>query len=175
MKKLVLLFFFMAAATTLFAQGQTQPSVQKIGYVDSSVIMQQFAEAVKANSDFEALRSKAVKQLDSMNTALRAEVAEFQKKAATMKDAQQKEAQQKFLAKDQAIQQYQQDKTTELNQKRESMLAPIKEKIFKAIELVAKDESLNFVFDKAGDVVLLFADASTDMTFKVLDKLKRGK
>lgn len=137
--------------------------------------MQQFPPAVKAASDLEALRLKYGKQLDSMNTALQSEYADFQKKAATMKPDQVKEANAKFQTKGQAVQQFNTDKTNELSQKRESLMAPIKETIFKAIEAVAKDEALNFVFDKAGDVVLLFADSSSDVTYKVLDKLKRGK
>jgi outer membrane protein len=174
-KKLSLLFFLVLATTAIFAQNQTQPAVQKIGYVDSGVIMQQFPEAVKASSDLEALRIKYGKQLDSMSTALKTEVADFQKKAATMKEAAKNDLQSKLVAKDQALTQFQQEKTTELNTKREQMLAPIKEKVFKAIEEIAKTEGMNFVFDKYGDAVLLFADSSTDITYKVLDKLKRGK
>ena len=45
----------------------------------------------------------------------------------------------------------------------------------KGIQEVAKEEGMNFVFDKAGDVLLLYADAQYDITYKVLDKLKRGK
>lgn len=176
MKKLSVLFFLLVSATVMFAQNQPQTSqIQKIGYVDSGVIMQQFNEAVKASSDLEALRLKYGKQLDSMTTALKTEVADFQKKMNTMKADAQKDTQNKLLAKDQALQQFQQDKSTELNTKRDQLLAPIKEKVFKAIEAVAKDEGLHFVFDKVGDVVLLFADSSSDMTYKVLDKLKRSK
>jgi outer membrane protein len=174
-KKLSLLFFLVFAASATFAQTQAQPTVQKIGYVDSGVIMQSFKEAVKASSDLEALRIRYGKQLDSMSTALKAEYADFQKKAGAMKEAARTEAQQKFVAKDNALTQFSQEKQTELNTKREQMLAPIKEKVFKAIEEVAKTESLNFVFDKYGDAVLLFADSSTDITYKVLDKLKSGK
>jgi len=34
---------------------------------------------------------------------------------------------------------------------------------------------MQFIFDKSGDIVLLYADAAFDITFKVLDNLKRGK
>jgi hypothetical protein len=34
---------------------------------------------------------------------------------------------------------------------------------------------MSFVFDKVGDTFLLSADAQFDLTFKVLDRLKRGK
>jgi outer membrane protein len=33
---------------------------------------------------------------------------------------------------------------------------------------------MKFVFDKAGDVVLLYADPQYDLTYKVLDRLKTG-
>jgi len=33
---------------------------------------------------------------------------------------------------------------------------------------------VKFVFDKAGDVVLLYADSASDLTYKVLDYLKTG-
>ena len=44
-------------------------------------------------------------------------------------------------------------------------------KITKAIENVAKDLKINFVFDKA-DGTLIYGDKEYDITFKVLDKLK---
>lgn len=58
---------------------------------------------------------------------------------------------------------------------RAKVLQPLQDKVLKAIEDVAKDEKLSFVFDKIQDAsILLFADAKFDFTFKVLDKLKRG-
>jgi outer membrane protein len=44
-----------------------------------------------------------------------------------------------------------------------------------AISEVSKTEGMHFVFDKTGDVILLYADDQFDITFKVLDKLKTGK
>ena len=56
-------------------------------------------------------------------------------------------------------------------QKQSEMFKPIKEKITKAIESVAKEMKINFVFDKA-DGTLIYGDKEFDITFKVLDKLK---
>jgi Skp family chaperone for outer membrane proteins len=44
----------------------------------------------------------------------------------------------------------------------------------KAIEGVAKEENFTFVFDKLNQTVLLFADVKYDLTWKVIDRLKRG-
>jgi outer membrane protein len=86
---------------------------------------------------------------------------------------------QKIVQQQQALDQFRNSKYNqqngELYLKQEEFLNPIKEKIFDAIDKVAKEEGMNFVFDKAGDVVLLYADQEFDITYKVLDKLKRGK
>ena len=62
----------------------------------------------------------------------------------------------------------------EAQQLRDKKLAPIRDKILKAIEAVAKEEGFSFVFDKANDILLLYADSKYDLTYKVLDRLKRG-
>ena len=47
-------------------------------------------------------------------------------------------------------------------------------KVHRDIEKVKDTEGMNFVFDKTGDVLLLFADPKYDITNAVLDRLKRG-
>jgi len=51
-------------------------------------------------------------------------------------------------------------------------MKPVQNKIFTAIQDIAKDEDLDFVFDRSGDVMLLYAKEEYDITNKVLDKLK---
>lgn len=177
--KRVILFALIVFSTTLLAQTQTQTAPLKIGYVDSEVILAQFPEAIKAKSDLEGMVTKWRKEVDSMSTSLQKAYAEFTKQAKTMKEEEQQKKQKEFVAQDQSIQQYQQSKLGQPNgeyfQKQEQLMKPIKEKIFKAIDEVSKEENMQFVFDKAGEVVLLKADSQFDITYKVLDLLKRGK
>ena len=44
--------------------------------------------------------------------------------------------------------------TGEIYKKQEELFAPVKEKIYAAIEKVAKEENMQFVFDKSGDIIL---------------------
>lgn len=175
MKKILFLIFI---AASLYGQSQ-QSTQQKIGYVDSEIILAQFPEAIKAKSDLEALVSKWRKEADSMATELQNAYAEYQKQAQTMTQEKQREAQQKIIEKEQKLQQYREQKFSQPNGeyfvKQEQLMAPVKKKIFKAIEDVAKEEGMHYVLDKAGEVVVLYADPAFDITFKVLDRLKRGK
>jgi outer membrane protein len=178
--KRIIIFAIIVCSTAIFAQTATPVATSlKIGYVDSEVILAQFPEAIKAKSDLDGMVAKWRKDVDSMTQDLQKAYGDFQKQAATMKQDQQQAIQKTLVEKDQKIQQYKDQKFSQPNgeyyQKQEQIMKPVKEKIFKAIDEVSKEESMQFVFDKAGDVILLKADPQFDITYKVLDLLKRGK
>jgi len=172
--KKYLLFLLLISTVTIFAQNP-----QKIGYVDSQIILTQLPEAIKAQSDLDALTSVWSNQVDSMKLALQQQYADVQKQLATMTDDQKQIKQKELIDKEQQIYAYQNQKfgqpNGEIYQKQETIFDPVKKKIYAAIEIVAKEEGMQFVFDKSGDILLLYADSAFDITFKVLDSLKRGK
>jgi outer membrane protein len=149
----------------------------KIGYVDSQVILSQYSEAIKAQGDIDALTSKWSAQVDSMTLTYQQALADYQKQANTMTDDKKLEAQQNLIAREQAILDFRRQKFGqggEIYQKQDEIFDPVKKKIYAAIEMVAKAEGMQFVFDKSGDIILLYADSAFDVTYQVLDRLKRG-
>jgi outer membrane protein len=162
------------SASAVFAQAPL-----KIGYVDSEVILQQYPESIKAQGELEAIVKTWRAQIDSLQQDLQQDYADYQKKASMMKETQKAEAQQRLVQKQQAAEEFNKQKfdrqTGEIVQKQDQIMKPVKDKIFTAIERVAQEESMSFVFDKTGEILLLYADSAFDVTFKVLDKLKRGK
>lgn len=172
MKALNILTIFLLFTVATFAQ------TQKIGWVNSETILQQYAPAIKAQSDLDAMTSAWTKSIDSMATGLQTDYAAAQKQFTSMTPDKQREVQQELVQKEQYIQQFRQQKFGQPNGeifiKQEQLLKPIKEQILKAIDAVRKAEGMNFVFDKTGEVLLLFADPQFDITNVVLDKLKRG-
>lgn len=177
MKRSILLLTFLFA-TVLSAQ-TTQPASFKVGYVDSETILAQFPEAIKAKSDLEGLVANWRKEVDSLTADLQKLYADYQKQGATIKKEEQEKNQKILVEKDQKLQQYKEQKFAQPNgeyyTRQETLMAPVKKKIFQAIEDIAKEEGMQFVLDKAGEVIVLYADAQYDVTFKVLDRLKRGK
>lgn len=180
-KKLVALSLILFTAAVFAQTTQPQTATLKIGYVDSEVILAQYPEAIKAKSDLEGLVAKWRKDLDSMQTDLQKSYADYQKQSQekNVKQDDLQKSQKNVVEKEQRAQQFQQAKFAQPNGeyfvRQEQLMKPVKEKIFKAIDEVSNSEAMQFVFDKAGEVVLLKADAQFDITFKVLDLLKRGK
>jgi len=173
-KKYFLITLLLVFSSFTFAQAP-----QKTGYVDSQVILSAYPEAIKAQGDLDGLVKTWNGRIDSMSMALQTEIDNFQKQAATMTPEKQKEVQNTLVGKAQEIRRFQQEKFGQQSGdyfvQQEKLLAQVNEKIMKAIEEVAKEETMDFVFDKSGDILLLYANNSFDITFKVLDKLKRGK
>lgn len=59
----------------------------------------------------------------------------------------------------------------ELFKKRQELVKPIQDRVFEAIQKVAKDNALDFIFDKSGGVTMLYTNAKFDRSDEVLDEL----
>lgn len=156
----------------IFAQGE------KIGFVDSQIILTQYPPAIKAQGDLDALTNLWSAHLDSMTLSYQQLLTDYQKQASTMPEDQQLAAQKNIVGLEQKIVDFRRVKFSqqegEIFKKQEELFTPVKTSIYKAIEVVAKGEGMKFIFDKSGDILLLYADSAFDITYKVLDNLKRG-
>jgi outer membrane protein len=152
---------------------------QKIGYVNSAKIFQELPAAQDAQKKIEAIGKPYRDTLEAIQTELQTRYDEYQKKEGLMTDAAKKAEQQKLMEMQNRLQQYRLEKfgnDGELAQRTEQILNPIRERIKTAIGAVAKEEKYGFVFDKTEQIqILLYGDPTADITFKVIDRLKRGK
>jgi outer membrane protein len=60
----------------------------------------------------------------------------------------------------------------ELFQKQNDVMKPIQNKLFKIVEEVAKEDGFDYVFDRSGDTLVLFANDKYDLTQKVLLRMQ---
>jgi outer membrane protein len=147
---------------------------QKIGFVVSPKIFQELPEALEAKRKLEGLERPIQDSLAALAQDIQLSIEEYQKKEAMMNDAAKRTAQQEIQNKQLRAQEYADLKRRELVDQQEKILAPVRDKIRSAIEAVAKEEKYSFVFDKNETETLIYGDSAHDLTFKVLDKLKRG-
>lgn len=152
---------------------------QKIGYVNSSKIFQEIPEAQDAQKKIDALTKPYQDTLATMEKDLQDRIEDYQKKEPLMNDAAKKAAQQEFADLKRKYDEFRFEKfgnDGEVAKRTDKIINPLKEKILRAIESVAKSEKYTFVFDQTENVkVLLYGDPKEDLTNRVIDKLKRGK
>ncbi len=169
-----ILSFILLLSLSAFSQ-----TVQiKIGVVDSEIILSQLPEYKKAQDQLNEIVKQWQNELDSLSLQYQEKLDNYRKQEAMMTEEVKLKEQQDLMKLEQDIYNFRQRKfgqQGEFAMKQEELLTPIKQSIIKAIEKVAKEEKVTLVLDKAGDVVVLYADPSYDLTFKVLDQLRRGK
>jgi outer membrane protein len=155
------------------AQGQNV----KIGFVNSSKILSEYSEAQEANKKLDAMGAQWQAELERMSKDLQEKYEDYKKKESLLTEAQKKSQQEDLALQEQKGYQYRQQKfgqNGELAAATDSLLSPIKKKVMKVIEQVAKDQKLQFIFDRNDQItVLLYGDVKYDYTNLVIDWLKR--
>jgi outer membrane protein len=176
--KRTLILLTLITLLTLGAGRIALAQATKIGFVNSSKILQEYPEAQDANKKLDALGRTWQAELERMSKELQAKYDEFQKKEALLNETEKRAQREDLVALEQRGIQYRQQKfgnDGELALATDSILTPIKQKVIRVIEKLAKEEKLQFVFDRNDQIlVLLYGEAKFDYTNLVIDRLKRG-
>ncbi|NOS84514.1 MAG: OmpH family outer membrane protein [Ignavibacteria bacterium] len=180
--KNILIALFLFAVVAAPASSQV-----KIAFVDSEVIIAQLPEAQDVKKKLEDLQKLYIDTITIKENDIKSKADAFKTK---YEDAQKQiEAgkltadqikalegelgmmQEEVQALDQELSVYKQGIQKTLYDVQLELFKPVKEKITKSIETLAKELKYNIVLDKASDA-LIYGDKDIDITFKVLDKLK---
>ncbi len=147
----------------------------RAAFVDSEKILGELPEAQKASRELETLVKAWQDSVQKMGDDLQKQVEAYQKQETVMAPAKKEAEQRRLQELDQRRREFAAQKldarTGEAAVEREKRLAPIRERVLRAIETVAKEDGFTFVFDRTN---VLYADARVDLTYKVIDRLKRG-
>ncbi|TAL68671.1 MAG: OmpH family outer membrane protein [Bacteroidetes bacterium] len=176
MRKYVFLSSVFIFLVLFSIDGFSQKGGISIGVVDIETIVKSMPEADNADKMIKDVGLKYRDSLQVIEKEYMAKVDDFDKQKTMMTPDQQKKEQENIRAIQVRYQQFQEEKfgvQGEIAQMREKLLEPIRNKVKAAIESVAKEEKLNFVLDK-GSSALLYSEEKSDITYRVIDKMKRG-
>jgi outer membrane protein len=165
--KYSLLFVFLFAGFSF--------SQLKIGYVDSDAIMDNLPDAQDARQKLDQLIQEWQAELTKLENEWKQNFDEYEKRKLIMTDQTRAEMEQKLVQLEQKIAKFREEKfgtNGELFLKQEELMKPVQNRVFLAIEEIAKEEDYDFVFDRSGDIMLLFAKEEYDLTADVLERLK---
>lgn len=148
----------------------------RVGVVNAETILKELPDALAASKTIEEAALKVRDTLQLMQKEFETRIENYRKQEAMMTaDAKRKEEESLNALRTRFLQ-YQEEKlgnTGEIARMREALLQPIRAKVNEAIAAVAKEEKLNLVLDKVAGLVL-YNDEKLDVTYKVLDRMKRG-
>lgn len=178
MKKRILFPFTALAILLALHAPAARGQALRIGFVNSSKILQEYPEAQEVNKKLDAMAQAWQAEFEKMSKDFETKFQDYKKKEALMPDDQKRAAQEDLALLEQKGVAYRQQKfgsNGDLAVATDSLLGPVKKKVLKVIEQAAKEEKLQFIFDRNDQItVLLYGDQKFDYTNYIIDKLKRG-
>jgi outer membrane protein len=168
--------FLLAALVVLFAAAPASSAAQaKIGWINSQAIMEKVPEAQEAQRQLDQFVADWQNELTKMQGEWQKKFDDYDKKKLILTDQGRATAEKELMELDKKIADFRQKKfgqNGELFQKQNELMKPVQDKIFKAIQDVAKEEEYDYIFDKTGDILLMYTNEKFDLTSKVLERLK---
>lgn len=170
MKKLIIIsllsFFFISS--NVYSQ-------LKIGYVDSETIMSKLPDAQDAQKRIDTQIEEWQKEISEMQKDWKEKYDDYERRKLIMGNQKRADVEKELVELEEQIENFRQSKfgvNGELYKKQDEFMKPIQNQVFTAIEEVAVDKELDFVFDRSGDLIFLYAKEEYDITDEVLSKLQ---
>jgi len=164
MKKLIL-----TAVSVLLLSGISV--AQKIGYVDTDYILSHIPEYKAAQAEMDKTSVDWQKEIEAKYGEIDKLYKIYQAESVLLTEDMKKKRENEIINKEKEVKELQKARfgvDGELFKKRMELVKPIQDKVYGAVKQVAERSGLAFIFDKAGQVSLLYSNSKYDKSEDVL-------
>ena len=150
---------------------------QKFGYVDTGFILNKMPEYREAQSEIDKLSLSWEQEIQTMYKEIDAMYSELQAEEVLLTKEMKDERLNEIKQRESEVKDYH-NKVFGFEGlfflKQQELVKPVQDKIFEAVEKVAKENRLQIVFDKSSDLVMIYTYPIHDYTDYVLEELGLG-
>ncbi len=150
----------------------------RVAVVDVEKVAKELPEAVDADKMLTDMKNKMVDSMHVMEKNFKEKYDAYTKNKTMMTPDAQKKEEESLAQLNQQYSAYQEENLGAqgtLARKRAELIQPVISKIQDAVKAEAKDEGYVLVLDKVSSGSVLYADDAIDITYKVIDRMKRMK
>jgi outer membrane protein len=163
MKRIILAMAIFSMALVLHAQ--------KFGHVSSDVLVQAMPEYDSARVKLQNLQKQYELELEQIQVEINKKIEDFNKNETTMSDLIKEAKASEIQEMQMRLQNFSQTAQQDLQQQQGVLIQPVMEKARNAIEAVAKEKGLLYVFDLSAGNPIYTSDESLDILPFVKEKL----
>ena len=156
---------------SLFVLSGVANAQMKIAYVNSAEILESMPESAKVKTNLEAYYNELQAQLQTMLTEYSNKVQDYEANQASLSNLVKQSKEKEIVDLESRISAFQANAETEFEQKRAELLAPLLDKIQKAIDAVGKEKGFTYILDVATGTTVFIGDGAVDVTKDVKGKL----
>ncbi|HCP92662.1 MAG TPA: hypothetical protein DIU05_01325 [Bacteroidetes bacterium] len=149
-------------------------SAQRFAYVDTEYILDLMPQYKSAQKQLDQLSEDWQKELEKKQQVIDKIVKDFQAEQVLLTEELRKKREQEIKDKEKELKDYRNQKfgyEGELFKKRQELIKPIQDKVFDAVQKIAKQNALDFIFAKSGELIMLYSNAKYDKSDEVLSEL----
>lgn len=163
--------FLFAFGVAFAGSGSATAQPTKVGWVDTGVILSQYAAAQEAQRSLEATLQGYRAELQQLGTDMQSTLEEYDQQRMTMTPENRRAREEEIARSQQAIEQRRQELDNQAQQRRAEVFQPVMESITAVIEGIRVEGDYAMILDAASQAILA-ADPSLELTQEVLNRLQ---
>jgi outer membrane protein len=147
---------------------------QKYAFVDTDYILKNIPEYITAQKTLDDLSEKWEAEIEAKKRVINKKYQQYQAEELLLPDDMKKKKREEIFSLEDELSKFQQDKfgvEGELFQKRKELIEPIQNKVYNAVKELASVGNYSFIFDKANQSNILYADSKLDKSQRILKNL----
>lgn len=147
----------------------------KIAHINSEAIMQALPEAQDAQKSLDAMVAQWEAELQKMQDDWKKKFDDYEKKKLILTDQARADQERQLRELDAGIGDFRNRKfgqNGELFQKQNEVMKPVQNKLFQVLKDIAADEGYDYILDRSGEILLLYANDKNDITQRVLEQMR---
>jgi len=152
-----------------------QLNAQKIASVDMEKILASITEYQDAQAQLDQLAAKWSQDIGQQQDVIKGMYNKYQAEQVLMSEDEKVRREDEIIAKEKSVQTMQRERfgpEGALFQRRQELVKPIQDAIYEAIEQYATTRGYDYIFDRAGNAGIIFANDTYDKTEDILRALK---
>ncbi|MFN3951383.1 MAG: OmpH family outer membrane protein [Thermaurantimonas sp.] len=164
----LVLFVKLVFIVSMYAQNQ------RLAVVDTDYILKKVPEYNQAQAELDRLSAQFEGEIEALKSELLALQRALNAEKVLLTDEMIKEREEAIAKKEKQIYETQRKyfgPEGELFKKRKSLVKPIQDQVFNAIQEVSRQKKIDIVIDKANAIAVLFVSDKIDISDDILNKL----
>ena len=164
----IMAFSAWSATTPMLAQKFS------VAYVDMQYILKNLPQYETANEQLSMISKRWQKEIDAAQQEVQILVSNYQTEQIFLSADMKKKREDEILEKEQQVLELKRKyfgENGEWYKKRESLLKPIQEEIYNAVQEIADEKKYDIVKDRSADPSLIYMSSRLDISDQVLEKL----
>lgn len=166
MKKLTLILILFFGISNSWAQ--------KFAYVDSQYILENIPEYLQAKKELDNISYDWQEEIETAYQSIEKLYRAYQTDKVLLTEKMRQAREDEIIENEKEVKNLQQQRfgtDGDLYKKQEELIRPIQNQIYNAIQEFAENGKYGVIFDKSGDMLMLYSSKNLDKSDKIIDLL----